>query len=388
MNDNLYVELGGNAKWKKWCLEQGEAEGYSSDMSIPVLYNTHFATQYRDKLAAELEGRTWSPSDTPPPLPPAANSATQTSGSSSLRKPRTGLSHSNSYNSRSGSPSTSAMGGGGSPGGGGGGNKKAENESYFASLGSANANRSDNLPPSQGGKYVGFGSNAGGDGSSSSLGGDWNETGPASAVLSKGWGFLSSTISQINENVVRPAQEKATDPELQSQVWSLASRFQKTVIDATKVGSSYAAEGLKVASEQAKARGYDLGDLGSKHLEEFGKTDEDSGEYRAVGFHDEGGDQDDDESNDSHHRGFQDVGRFYTAVPNGSRGGADDHHHQVPSASDDWSKMAPLTAARQNSTRSNEVSNSSTPRAKPATLHTGTSKAKEVKKADDGWDEW
>ena len=47
--------------------------------------------------------------------------------------------------------------GGGAGAGGAGGGKKEQNEAYFAKLGSDNASRSDNLPPSQGGKFTGFG---------------------------------------------------------------------------------------------------------------------------------------------------------------------------------------------------------------------------------------
>ncbi|EGG05574.1 uncharacterized protein MELLADRAFT_78049 [Melampsora larici-populina 98AG31] len=364
------MKLGGNAKWKKWCLEAGQAENYSNQMSIPVLYNTHFAAQYRDKLTAELEGRTWSPSDTPPTIIEPNPSSSTPSGT--LRKPRTGL---GSLSSRSASPSTPS-GSNPSPGSN---NKKLENESYFASLGSANANRSDTLPPSQGGKYVGFGSNSNSPNPSDSIDQSWNDT-SATAVLSKGWGFLSSTLSQINDNVVKPAQEKVVDPELQSQVWSIASKFQKTVIDVTKVGSGIAAEGLKVAAEQAKAHGYDIGSLGSDQLETFSKTGDQLGEYHTVDSFDQdhkGHHEDEDEEHDHDDQEFRDVGDSYTAVPTGNQISGED--------SNDWKTMAPLTAARQNSNLSVKSQTSNPTSNKKSNL---TNSKSGKAKADDGWDEW
>ncbi|KNZ50616.1 uncharacterized protein VP01_432g16 [Puccinia sorghi] len=377
------MKLGGNGKWKQWCKEHGAAENYSSEMTIPELYNTHFAAQYRDKLAAEAEGRPWSPSDTPPTLVLPAD----TEGSMGLRKPRAQLGQKFGVSPRTSSAGSSRVG---TPAGTPTiGNRKAENEAYFASLGSLNAQRPEDLPPSQGGKYVGFGSsastsNVGGGGGG---GGDGWEEVPSVAVLSKGWGFLSSTLSQatrtLNEAVVKPAQETVSDPELQSQVWSLASRFQSTVLEATKVGSSYAAEGLKVASQQAKAHGYDLGGLGSQQLEEFSRQDSRSNnnnsssstaDYSPIdgNFHlDQDSDEHDqhehEEEADEHLQGFahkHDAGSHYTSLS--SNAPADEN--SLNSA--DWSKLAPLTAARQKA----QPSSSEKKKNKPA--------------HDDGWDDW
>ncbi|PLW04581.1 hypothetical protein PCANC_28864 [Puccinia coronata f. sp. avenae] len=364
------MKLGGNGKWKQWCKEHGGAENYSSEMTIPELYNTHFAAQYRDKLVAEAEGREWTPSDTPPTLVVPQDPE----GSMGLRKPRAQLGHklgissrtSSAGSSRAGTPTLQA-------------NRKAENEAYFSSLGSVNAQRSEDLPPSQGGKYVGFGSSASSNNNLGGGGAGWDESTPSVAVLSKGWGFLSSTLSQatktLNEAVVKPAQETVSDPELQSQVWSLASRFQSTVLEATKVGSSYAAEGLKVASQQAKAHGYDLGGLGSQQLEHFSRQDprpHSSADYSPIdgNFHlDQDPDEhdqheDDDDPTDDHLEGYahlQDPGSHYTSLS---------PHEENPA---DWSKLAPLTAARQKSQSTNTPATAEKPK-KPAN--------------DDGWEDW
>ncbi|MBW0504393.1 hypothetical protein O181_044108 [Austropuccinia psidii MF-1] len=362
------MKLGGNAKWKKWCQEHGSAENYNVQMPIPVLYNTHFAAQYRDKLTAEAEGRPWSPSDTPPLLV----LPNQSDSSPAVRKPRSNLgqklslsrSNSNSSNptSLSRSPTSPTTGS----------SKKTENEAYFSSLGSLNATRSEKLPPSQGGKYVGFGSS---DQSVNSNECDnWPEP-PGLTALTKGWGFLSSTISQatktLNDNLVKPAHETVNDPEIQSQVWSIANRLQQTVLEATKVGSSYAAEGLKLASEQVKAQGYDIGDLGSSHLQSFSKmSNQHSAEYSPIDnkrvLDDEKGDEDDeDEAN--FHQEFQansipqNLGDHYCSVPN-----------EIPSEEVDWAKMAPLTAAKK----------------KQSPKVAQTNNKVDSKKDEDRWEDW
>lgn len=383
------MKLGGNGKWKQWCKDHGSSENYNSDMSIPVLYSTHFAAQYRDKLTAELEGRPWSPSDTPPSLMLSQDS----DSSAALRKPRAqlgaklSLSRTNSATStRPGTPTAS--------------NKKVENEAYFASLGSINAQRPDDLPPSQGGKYVGFGSNPS---RSISDPNGWDDSAGGMAVLSKGWGFLSSTLTQahkaLNDNVVKPAQEKAADPELQSQVWSIASRFQSTVLEATKVGSSYAAEGLKVASQQAKAHGYDLGDFGSQSLEEFSKSNSKSStdhvEYSPIDARSlrldrdgneiddddgDGHDDDDDDDDPQNLQGFShpnDLGSQYTSLSTDAP-----IDHQSYSNTPDWSSIAPLTAARQKSQAS-----SSAPH-QPSNSTTKSSQGVSKPTDDDGWEDW
>ncbi|POW04870.1 hypothetical protein PSTT_10087 [Puccinia striiformis] len=372
------MKLGGNGKWKQWCQDQGASENYSKEMSIPVLYNTHFAAQYRDKLAAEAEGREWSPSDTPPTVVVSQESGDGTMG---LRKPRAQLGQKLGVSPRTSSAGSSRTG---TPVPG---NKKADNEAYFSSLGSINAQRSEDLHPSQGGKYVGFGSSAGASDNNGGGGGDgWDD---APAVISKGWGFLSSTLSQatrtLNEAVVKPAQETVNDPELQSQVWSLASRFQNTVLEATKVGSSYAAEGLKVASQQAKAHGYDLGGLGSQQLEDYSRqqnlnpsSSTSHLQYSPIDrdFHleqdpDEHDQHDHDHEVDDHLQGYahhHDAGSNYTSLS--SKAPLSDRSTSTIN-DNDWSKVAPLTAARQNS----QTKKSSTENSNKST-------------ADDGWDEW
>lgn len=150
---------------------------------------------YREKLLADAEGRPWIPSD-----PPAPSSS---SSSSALRKPRSSnvASSASSTPSRTGSPATPS----GMP-------SKTQNEDFFARMGAANDSRPDNLPPSQGGKYSGFGSggsftpSSAARGSSNPLssrnlpGLDDLRDDPVGA-LGKGWGFLGAALGAVGKTV-------------------------------------------------------------------------------------------------------------------------------------------------------------------------------------------
>jgi ADP-ribosylation factor GTPase-activating protein 1 len=161
-------------------------------MSIVEKYNSHTATQYRDKLAAEVEGRTWDPSQTPPP-------SAASSSSVGLRKPRvqSGRSSPASFTGRDSGSSTPVEPA--NPYG----NKAVVDTNYFSGLGSANASRPDHLKPSEGGKYVGFGSEGSFTPSSTTSSRaaptlDEIRDDPVSAI-SKGWGLFSSALSQASK---------------------------------------------------------------------------------------------------------------------------------------------------------------------------------------------
>lgn len=93
--------------------------------------------------------------------------------------------------------------------------QKAKNETYFASLGSTNSQRPEGLPPSQGGRYTGFGSAPPPPAQQSSQ----NEslsveefTADPLGTLTKGWSMFSKvavkTASMVNESYVQPSVAK------------------------------------------------------------------------------------------------------------------------------------------------------------------------------------
>ena len=110
-------------------------------------------------------------------------------------------------------------------------------------MGSINASRPNNLPPSQGGRYQGFGSTP--DPPASSQHPSFGLTSTAApsladfqsnptAALSKGWSLFSAAIAgasrAVSENVIQPGMEKVTDPEFQSSVRGYMSEAQKRAV--------------------------------------------------------------------------------------------------------------------------------------------------------------
>lgn len=94
--------------------------------------------------------------------------------------------------------------------------KKEQNEAYFAKMGGVNASRSEGLPPSEGGKYTGFGGGMPVDSSSSRSGGgaggipgfDDFQSDPV-AALTKGFGWFTTTVGRsaktVNDTYIQPA---------------------------------------------------------------------------------------------------------------------------------------------------------------------------------------
>ncbi|ORY83813.1 ADP-ribosylation factor GTPase-activating protein GCS1 [Protomyces lactucae-debilis] len=171
--------------------------GFCTGMPIKEKYVSEFAQDWREKLVCEVEGKTWVKQ---PYQPPVQAQAQATEG---------GRSTAGAAQTRTASP------------------QKAKNEAYFSNLGHANATRSDALPPSQGGKYVGFGSSGAADDDEHLKSGRraldaLTEDGiPAPlddplATLSRGWGWLSksvaSTAKTVQANVIAPTVERLNDP--------------------------------------------------------------------------------------------------------------------------------------------------------------------------------
>jgi len=104
---------------------------------------------------------------------------------------------------------------------------KEKNEEFFARKGRENEQRSEDLPPSKGGKYTGFGSkplitekNAQNDGMAQ-----------FQKRLSTGWNFLASTVSSINENVIKPASNKVRDPQFSQNIENYAENIKRSLTE-------------------------------------------------------------------------------------------------------------------------------------------------------------
>ncbi|TKA76427.1 hypothetical protein B0A55_05192 [Friedmanniomyces simplex] len=108
-------------------------------------------------------------------------------------------------------------------------------------MGNENASRPDNVAPAQGGKYAGFGS-APAPGTSNTAGGsvpsaDDFQKDPV-AALTKGFGWLSSTVSKqaatVHKSYIAPSVKSLQEGELAAQAQRLASQGLSTVQSGTR----------------------------------------------------------------------------------------------------------------------------------------------------------
>ena len=114
--------------------------------------------------------------------------------------------------------------------------QKSANEAYFSNLGQVNASRPADLPPSQGGRYQGFGNTPSPPPASqhSSFGlssmaapslSDFQED--PTAALGKGWSLFSAAVAGasrvVSENVLQPGMERAMDPSFHASMRSYIS---------------------------------------------------------------------------------------------------------------------------------------------------------------------
>jgi ADP-ribosylation factor GTPase-activating protein 1 len=118
--------------------------------------------------------------------------------------------------------------------------QKSANEAFFASLGQANASRPADLPPSQGGRYQGFGNTPSSPPTSQHPSFDLSSTAAPTlqdlqenpgAALSKGWSLFSAAVAGasrvVSESVIQPGMERALDPNLHATVRGYMSEAQR-----------------------------------------------------------------------------------------------------------------------------------------------------------------
>ncbi|KAG2228950.1 hypothetical protein INT48_006155 [Thamnidium elegans] len=231
------MDIGGNKNARDFFESQPD---YSPNMAPLQKYSSRFAALYREKLAAEAEGKTWTASASTAAAitasPKRATAATRSLGSqrsnnsSGRNSPALGYSDNNAS-------------------AGGLVSDKERNESYFATLGQANDTRDAALPPNQGGKFTGFGNPAFESHSNSrntTPGIDDIINDPMQA-LTKGWSLLSMGMEELgkvavegvkvatqgagqlgrytNDNYIKPAQTQWNDPNFRNNVTGYVQTF-------------------------------------------------------------------------------------------------------------------------------------------------------------------
>ena len=229
------MELGGNENCGNYFTSHGV------DLKLPAKekYNNYVAEDYKAKLAAEVNGEEWTePDHTGEPLFGSKDNAAGNSNNGG------GNSNSNSSSNNSNSSSIA------NDSAGSRGLQKAENEHYFAKLGSINDNRPTDLPPSKGGRYQGFGSTPVSDSGSGSNTGNGGAGSLAGLTLeafqsdpvgtfSKGWGLFSSTVAksvkEVNESVIQPGVKQLSEQDYTTQAKRAVEQFGQRVSETGSV---------------------------------------------------------------------------------------------------------------------------------------------------------
>ncbi|KAK7101294.1 ADP-ribosylation factor GTPase-activating protein 1-like isoform X2 [Littorina saxatilis] len=241
------MKAGGNRRAKQFFNSQPD---YHEGMSLQEKYNSKAAALYRDKISTEAEGKSWS-IETSSARNYVGYQPRLTASSSSPRLATSGHGSGGMQHSVSAKDL-------GEHNSGYQGSEPLSKEyvdrhkgEFFSRVQAENASRPDNLPPSQGGKYVGFGSTVEPEkkddffeNTMSSLTTGWSTfalgaTKFASVATEKAT-KLASTASQktkelgqsVNESVLKPTKDKVKDGSLMTDVGSSMSGF------ASKLGAA------------------------------------------------------------------------------------------------------------------------------------------------------
>ncbi|KAK2763505.1 Zn finger-containing GTPase- Activating Protein for ARF [Onygenales sp. PD_12] len=225
------MEHGGNDPFKTFFDEHSinASAGRSFEgSSIKERYEGAVGEEWKARLTAKVEGREYVPGE-------------EKVNSSVSRAATPG---------RSMSPATGATAGAKQElhVAGNGGTQKERNETYFASLGAENASRPENVAPSQGGKYAGFGGGmppssqqngrgAGGGGGGPVPGLNDFQNDPV-AALTKGFGWFTTTVGRgaktVNESYLAPAAKTLAQSDLAAQARLAATEVSRNLQTGTR----------------------------------------------------------------------------------------------------------------------------------------------------------
>lgn len=223
----LKLENGGNAKLREYFTENGV------DLKLPAKYkyDNYVAEDYKEKLNCEIEGTEFVPKDHTGEKLPDINSINASGGVSGSYRDDAAQ---DPILSRRSTPNQAGLSG----------EQRAKNEAYFAQLGSQNSSRPEDVPPSQGGKYGGFGNTpapaAGRGGGSLSLFDMENFQKDPLGTLTKGWGLFSSTVaksvSEVHESVIKPGYTQLQESDLGTEAKRAMAQFGQKMQETGRYG--------------------------------------------------------------------------------------------------------------------------------------------------------
>ncbi|KKZ68515.1 hypothetical protein EMCG_05799 [[Emmonsia] crescens] len=247
------MEHGGNDAWKLFFDEHATnvAEGRTfEDSTIKERYEGGVGEEWKARLTAKVEGRDYVLGE---------EKKVQVSRASTPSISGGGVGGRGITPSRSISPAKKqqeVLGAG----------KKERNETYFASLGADNANRSENVAPSQGGKFTGFG---GGmppastrreqDDNGGVIPGLNDFQNDPVAALTKGLGWFATTVGKgaktVNESYLQPAAKTLVETDLAAQARLAATEVTRNVQTGTRGAADVFSRFVEGPSERSTSGG-------------------------------------------------------------------------------------------------------------------------------------
>lgn len=280
------MQAGGNAKLNAFL----ETYGVTKHTDIKEKYNSKGAEFYREKIRAEIDGKSY----TPPP--PSAVRSTSMPRPKSYGGPRTASNDWDDWGADGGSSPITHAASSNAINGVSNGNGKSEytmsqlqasaaqKEDFFSRKMAENSSRPEGIPPSQGGKYVGFGSTP----APTSRPSGGHNVDDMSEMFSKGLSGLGALAGQA----AQVAKEKAAQANVALKDAGVTETLGQTASVAAEKTKEYGSKGwsiLKTAyaaaastiEQTAAQNGYKV-DLGSKKVADSARLGG-VGQYSQVG---------------------------------------------------------------------------------------------------------
>ncbi|XP_078694504.1 ADP-ribosylation factor GTPase-activating protein 1-like isoform X2 [Branchiostoma floridae x Branchiostoma belcheri] len=220
------MKVGGNNSAREFFKSQSD---YDPNWSLSEKYNSKAAALYRDKISTEAEGKTWSEqtSSAKNYVPYQPTRRTQTSNTQNFGSAGSNTSNSSSSYQSGGQFSSVSMD-----------EISSRKEDFFRRKQLENMNRPEDLPPSQGGRYVGFGSHPVTKSSS-----DSDAWAGALSSLTSTWSSISlnagKLAEQAKESAVKlsaTASEKAREGRLLGDMGSSVTQLATKVSTVSQKG--------------------------------------------------------------------------------------------------------------------------------------------------------
>lgn len=304
------MQAGGNSALNSFLAQYG----IPKETDIVAKYNSKAAAVYRDRIQALAEGRSW---NAPPVVKESVGTGSQGGvragsggggGGGGVRasngwddwddEPNRGSGGSGNIRRHGSDSSISGGGGSGPPRSHSSGDiytksqleaSAAGKESFFARKQMENASRPDNLPPSQGGKYVGFGSGGGRPPPARGPPAGGDVLNDSVAVLSQGFSRFTAVATSAAQNAASVLQASTTDIQAKVREGGYDQKVNETVsvvaAKGTEVGQKawgFMRGVMAMASQQVEAYTKDgISSSSNQHGSNYGSLDSRGG---SVGY--------------------------------------------------------------------------------------------------------